>query len=215
MKILSSTTYFDPQLQKFAIKSLKSIFNHFELPMEPIINFQKKLLQKDLEVIILIDYSQNMSPEQLTLSHTMSKYILDNLRSEDSIGLYAFNEVLYEAFPLQKKGIYKDLLEQVIKQLLIYPGGKVNLFHLIQITAAYLFDLHQTASQKKLMKYVQFNELKGNRKQDQKLYIEDVQKIQREVPISEYEQPILNQQVSQSLSHCRNTTRSAPSAARA
>ena len=37
----------------------------------------------------------------------MCKFILDEIAITDEIGLYAFNEILYEAFPIQKKGQYR------------------------------------------------------------------------------------------------------------
>lgn len=37
----------------------------------------------------------------------MSKFILDEVSTTDEIGLYAFNEIIYEAFPIQRKGTYR------------------------------------------------------------------------------------------------------------
>jgi hypothetical protein len=51
-----------------------------------------------------------MSTEQINLAHSICTRVFHVLQPQDLVGLYAFNYQLHEAFPLQPKGTYKDLL---------------------------------------------------------------------------------------------------------
>ena len=49
---------------------------------------------------MLIDYSKNMTLEQIQLAHKMTKLIYDKLNARDRIGLIVFNENNHQSFPL-------------------------------------------------------------------------------------------------------------------
>lgn len=46
--------------------------------------------------IIMIDYSNVISEEQLRVSHAIGRYIVDQMGFDDELGIYTFNETLFE-----------------------------------------------------------------------------------------------------------------------
>lgn len=55
-----------------------------------------------------------MTAEQFTLSHSMCKYVIQQISDDAYIGLYAFNDSMHEIFPLQLKKTYRGLIEKSI-----------------------------------------------------------------------------------------------------
>ena len=55
---------------------------------------------KYIDIIMLIDYSRDMSMDQIQLSHMSGKQIFDRMNELDRIGFVVFNDIVHQSFPL-------------------------------------------------------------------------------------------------------------------
>ncbi|CAD8121849.1 unnamed protein product [Paramecium sonneborni] len=167
VSILKAEGYYDPGLQKLVLKSLTKIFKKCKINIDCLIKFSQQNQPKKIELIFLIDYSSEMTNEQITLSHSMCKYVIQKLDEDAEIALYAFNESLHEIFSLQMKGTYKKLLESIIEKTLIKPGGQANIFQVLEIVIAILFEKDQLEQRKQLAFHLKSNKIKQQIQQEE------------------------------------------------
>ncbi|CAD8121775.1 unnamed protein product [Paramecium sonneborni] len=125
----------DDQNQKVSLsllKILEEIFIKQQLDKELITIQREAINQEQQNVIILIDYSKTMAFDQIQISQTYCKYILQRVYKSTSVGLYLFNETLFEAFKLQNQMYTQDLYFQILDKLLLPPGGSNQLHEVIK-----------------------------------------------------------------------------------
>ncbi|CAD8196015.1 unnamed protein product [Paramecium octaurelia] len=167
VSILKADGFYDPGLQKLVLKSLIKIFKKCQIDIDCLIKFSQQNQPKKLEFIFLIDYSSEMTNEQITLSHSMCKYVIQKLDEDAEVALYAFNESLHEIFSLQVKGTYKKLLESIIDKTLIKPGGQANIFLVLEIVIAILFEKDKLEQRKQLALHLKSNKIKQQIEQEE------------------------------------------------
>lgn len=54
--------------------------------------------------------------------------------------MYGFNNSLHEAFPLQPKGTYKDLLNKQLYMAITAPGGNSRLYQALRFAVKNFFE---------------------------------------------------------------------------
>ncbi|CAD8111358.1 unnamed protein product [Paramecium sonneborni] len=167
VSILKAEGFYDPGLQKLILKSLIKIFKKCQIDIDCLIKFSQQNQPKKIELIFLIDYSNEMTNEQITLSHSMCKYVIQKLDEDAEVALYAFNESLHEIFSLQMKGTYKKLLESIIEKTLIKPGGQANIFLILEIVIAILFEKDKLEQRKQLALHLKSNKIKQQIEQEE------------------------------------------------
>ncbi|CAD8121791.1 unnamed protein product [Paramecium sonneborni] len=133
LSILSKSVY-DPYQYNYSIKLLQQIFQSYRLNTSLLDQFY--ITNQHIQAIILIDYTNQMTVEQIQLSHSITKYILSLLNFQDQVGLYAINSTFHQIFPLQQCQPY---LQNSCNRLLLPPGGESNLLQLLQLAAGTFF----------------------------------------------------------------------------
>ncbi|CAD8199990.1 unnamed protein product [Paramecium pentaurelia] len=133
LSILSMSMY-DPYQYNYAFKLLQQIFYSYRLNINLLEQFH--ITHQHIQAIILIDYTNQMTVEQIKLSHSITKYILSLFTTQDQVGLYAINSTFHQIFPLQQ---YQSYLQNSCNRLLLPPGGESNLLYLLQLAAGSFF----------------------------------------------------------------------------
>lgn len=90
------------------------MFTFFKLDTQGIVVLLDKYHVRNIEVIMLVDYSKDMTTKQLLNAHTVAKYVFSLLKEDDKIGFVVFNDIVHQSFKLQKKSQYQLLLEKKI-----------------------------------------------------------------------------------------------------
>lgn len=123
-KIITQGQKFDSQIRQSALAVLRNIFDRFRLveDLAELRLLQNKMNLREIDVIIMIDYSKSMTRDQLKISHTSCKVLFDLLNPDDKIGFIVFNEMIHQSFPLQRKKYYKELLEKQVRSISQFPG---------------------------------------------------------------------------------------------
>ncbi|CAD8096003.1 unnamed protein product [Paramecium sonneborni] len=139
-QIIELGEYYDPEVRDFCLMVLEKIFNLFNISPLPIQQFRNQISINIYEIVFMIDYSKEMTLEQINLSHSISTKIFHILQPQDLVGMYGFNNSLHEAFPLQPKGTYKDLLTKQLFMAITVPGGKSKLFQALKYSVKNFFE---------------------------------------------------------------------------
>ncbi|CAK60766.1 unnamed protein product (macronuclear) [Paramecium tetraurelia] len=149
----------DDQNQKVQLQLLKileEIFVQYYLDKD-LITIQREVInQEQQKVIILIDYSKTMAFNQIQISQTYCKYILQRVYKSTSVGLYLFNEILFEAFKLQNQMYTQDLYSQILDKLLLPPGGTSQLFEVIKQSVKLFRNSDETKFENYLCLFTEF-----------------------------------------------------------
>ncbi|CAD8200890.1 unnamed protein product [Paramecium octaurelia] len=155
-QIIELGEYYDPEVRDFCLMVLEKIFNLFSISPLPIQQFRNQISINIYEIVFIIDYSKEMTVEQINLSHSICTKIFNILQPQDLIGMYGFNNSLHEAFPLQPKGTYKDLLTKQLFMAITAPGGKSKLFQALKYAVKNFFEhkitIHDSDYEKKKCK---------------------------------------------------------------
>ncbi|EAR89571.2 von willebrand factor type A domain protein (macronuclear) [Tetrahymena thermophila SB210] len=138
-RIIEEGQVYDSQIRKYAMMLLKNIMEKFNLEIPTLIPKLQKFNLRIIELIMLIDYSKDMTVDQIKYSHARCRSIFDKIDKKDKIGFVQFNELVHENFPLQEKELYNDLLEKKIRSIPMSTGGKSNLYKALDVTTG-LFD---------------------------------------------------------------------------
>ncbi|CAD8181039.1 unnamed protein product [Paramecium pentaurelia] len=139
-QIIELGEYYDPEVRDFCLMVLEKIFNLFNISPLPIQQFRNQISINIYEIVFMIDYSKEMTIEQINLSHSICTKIFHILQPQDLIGMYGFNNSLHEAFPLQPKGTYKDLLTKQLFMAITAPGGKSKIFQALKYAVKNFFE---------------------------------------------------------------------------
>ncbi|CAD8066571.1 unnamed protein product [Paramecium primaurelia] len=139
-QIIELGEYYDPEVRDFCLTALEKIINLFSISPLPIQQFRNQISINTYEIVFMIDYSKEMSIEQINLSHSICNRIFHILQPQDLIGMYGFNNSLHEAFPLQPKGTYKDLLTKQLFMAITAPGGKSKIFQALKYSVKNFFE---------------------------------------------------------------------------
>ncbi|CAD8194998.1 unnamed protein product [Paramecium octaurelia] len=139
-QIIEMGEYYDPEVRDFCLTALEKIVNLFNISPLPIQQFRNQISINIYEVVFMIDYSKEMKIEQINLSHSICNKIFHILQPQDLIGMYGFNNSLHEAFPLQPKGTYKDLLTKQLFMAITAPGGKSKISQALKYAVRNFFE---------------------------------------------------------------------------
>ncbi|CAD8161054.1 unnamed protein product [Paramecium pentaurelia] len=139
-EIIEMGDYYDPEVRDFCLMVLEKIFKLFNISPQPIQQFRNQISINVYEIVFMIDYSKEMNIEQINLSHSICTKIFSILQPQDLIGMYGFNNSLHEAFPLQPKGTYKDLLNKQLYMAITAPGGNSRLYQALRFAVKNFFE---------------------------------------------------------------------------
>ncbi|CAD8096251.1 unnamed protein product [Paramecium sonneborni] len=165
-QIIELGEYYDPEVRDFCLMVLEKIFNQFNISPLPILQFRNQISINTYEILFMIDYSKEMTIEQINLSHSICTKIFHILQPQDLVGMYGFNNSIHEAFPLQPKGTYKDLLTKQLFMAITSPGGKSKLFQSLKYAVKNFFEhkitIYDSEQQKKQNKNIIYEKQKIN-----------------------------------------------------
>ena len=79
--------------------------------------------------LFFLDYSSNMSEEQLRQSHIICESVFSTLRGKDRIGFMVFNDSVHQQFALQQKDHYEMLIRKKLKTMQLNTRFFLHIFY--------------------------------------------------------------------------------------
>ncbi|CAD8170653.1 unnamed protein product [Paramecium octaurelia] len=124
IKIIKKNSQNIYKLNSFAYKTLQSIFIELGLNQNILQKLYLDINSKQFKIFFLIDYSSKVSFEQIQVSHSICSYIMQKLIHLREVGLYLFNNTVYEMLPAQESKQYRKFLLKQFERFQILKGGE-------------------------------------------------------------------------------------------
>ncbi|CAD8207925.1 unnamed protein product [Paramecium octaurelia] len=124
IKIIKRNSQNIHRLNSFAYKTLQGIFMELSLNQNVLQKLYLDINPRKFKIFFLIDYSSKVSLEQIQVSHSICAYILQKLINLKEVGLYIFNDTLYEMLSAQQSIKYRKFLLKQFERFQIMKGGE-------------------------------------------------------------------------------------------
>ncbi|CAD8124939.1 unnamed protein product [Paramecium sonneborni] len=128
IKIIKKNSQNIYRLNSFAYKTLSSIFMTLNLNQDVLQKLYLDINSRKFNLFFLIDYSSKVSLEQIQVSHSLCSYIMQKLINLREVGLYIFNDALYEMLPASESTQYRKFLLKQLERFQILKGGECKVF---------------------------------------------------------------------------------------
>ncbi|CAK68324.1 unnamed protein product (macronuclear) [Paramecium tetraurelia] len=168
IKIIRKNSQNIHKLNSFAYKTLQSIFMKLNLNQNVLQKLYLDINPRMFQIFFLIDYSSKVSFEQIQVSHSICAYILQKLINLREVGLYIFNDTLYEMLSASQSIKYRKFLLKQFERFQIMKGGECKVlesldnlleYRLNQFSKQSSYDMNQ--SQKSIIIQKASQEQKG------------------------------------------------------
>ncbi|CAD8114461.1 unnamed protein product [Paramecium primaurelia] len=124
IKIIKRNSQNIYRLNSFAYKTLQSIFIQLDLNQNVLQKLYLDINSKQFKFFFLIDYSSKVSLEQIQVSHSICSYIMQKLIHLREVGLYIFNDGIYEMLSASESKQYTKFLLKQFERFQILKGGE-------------------------------------------------------------------------------------------
>ncbi|CAD8155349.1 unnamed protein product [Paramecium pentaurelia] len=149
IKIIKRNSQNIYRLNSFAYKTLQTIFIQLDLNQNVLQKLYLDINSKQFKFFFLIDYSSKVSLEQIQVSHSICSYIMQKLIHLREVGLYIFNDGIYEMLSASESKQYTKFLLKQFERFQILKGGECKVIQC----------LHELLNNK-LNTQSQYNEIK-------------------------------------------------------
>ncbi|CAD8198139.1 unnamed protein product [Paramecium pentaurelia] len=127
IKIIKRNSQNIYRLNSFAYKTLQNIFLQLNLNQSVLQKLYQDINSRKFKIFFLIDYSSKVSLEQIQVSHSICAYTLQKLKNLREVGLYIFNDSLYEMLPASQSIKYRKFLLKQFERFQILKGGECKI----------------------------------------------------------------------------------------